>query len=43
MGGHHAALICALKNSGMYKTVSAFARISNPIKSSWGKKAFQDI
>ncbi|XP_034934655.1 S-formylglutathione hydrolase isoform X2 [Chelonus insularis] len=39
MGGH-GALICALKNPGMYKTVSAFAPISNPIECDWGKKAF---
>jgi len=39
MGGH-GALICALKNPGQYKTVSAFAPISNPILCSWGKKAF---
>lgn len=39
MGGH-GALICALKNPGLYKTVSAFAPISNPIKCKWGKKAF---
>ncbi|XP_017767580.1 PREDICTED: coiled-coil domain-containing protein 39 isoform X1 [Eufriesea mexicana] len=39
MGGH-GALICALKNPGLYKTVSAFAPISNPISCPWGKKAF---
>ncbi|XP_012288351.1 S-formylglutathione hydrolase [Orussus abietinus] len=39
MGGH-GALISALKNPGQYKTVSAFAPISNPIKCPWGKKAF---
>ncbi|XP_011312606.1 S-formylglutathione hydrolase [Fopius arisanus] len=39
MGGH-GALICALKNPGMYTTVSAFAPIGNPIESAWGKKAF---
>ncbi|CAH1183595.1 unnamed protein product [Phaedon cochleariae] len=39
MGGH-GALICALKNPGLYKSVSAFAPISNPIKSAWGHKAF---
>ena len=38
MGGH-GALICALKNPGLYKTVSAFAPISNPISSPWGRKA----
>ncbi|EFN80517.1 S-formylglutathione hydrolase isoform X2 [Harpegnathos saltator] len=39
MGGH-GALICALKNPGQYKTVSAFAPISNPTQCPWGKKAF---
>jgi len=39
MGGH-GALICALKNPGMYKSVSAFAPISNPIACPWGQKAF---
>ena len=40
MGGH-GALICALKNPGMYKSVSAFAPICNPIKAPWGQKAFR--
>jgi S-formylglutathione hydrolase len=39
MGGH-GALICALKNPGKYKSVSAFAPISNPINCPWGEKAF---
>lgn len=39
MGGH-GALICALKNPGLYKSVSAFAPISNPINCPWGIKAF---
>ncbi|KAK0179781.1 hypothetical protein PV327_005499 [Microctonus hyperodae] len=39
MGGH-GAIICALKNPGMYKSVSAFAPICNPIECDWGKKAF---
>lgn len=39
MGGH-GALICALKNPGMYKSVSAFAPISNPMNCPWGQKAF---
>ncbi|XP_076630955.1 S-formylglutathione hydrolase-like isoform X3 [Colletes latitarsis] len=39
MGGH-GALICALKNPGLYKTVSVFAPICNPILCPWGKKAF---
>jgi len=38
MGGH-GALICALKNPGLYQSVSAFAPISNPINCAWGKKA----
>ncbi|KAF5287560.1 hypothetical protein FQA39_LY15889 [Lamprigera yunnana] len=40
MGGH-GALICALKNPGLYKSVSAFAPLSNPSNSTWGKKAFK--
>lgn len=39
MGGH-GALICALRNPGMYKSVSAFAPICNPTKCPWGEKAF---
>jgi len=39
MGGH-GALICALKNPGKYKSVSAFAPISNPSVVPWGQKAF---
>ena len=39
MGGH-GALICTLKNPGMYRSVSAFAPICNPINCPWGKKAF---
>lgn len=39
MGGH-GALVCALKNPGLYKSVSAFAPISNPINCPWGQKAF---
>lgn len=39
MGGH-GALICTLKNPGMYRSVSAFAPICNPINCAWGKKAF---
>lgn len=39
MGGH-GALICALKNPGLYRSVSAFAPISNPTQCPWGKKAF---
>lgn len=39
MGGH-GALICSLKNPGMYKSVSAFAPISNPTQCNWGNKCF---
>eukprot|EP00062_Callorhinchus_milii_P007459 gi/632949082/ref/XP_007889951.1/ PREDICTED: S-formylglutathione hydrolase isoform X2 [Callorhinchus milii] len=39
MGGH-GALICALKNPGKYKTVSAFSPICNPMQCPWGQKAF---
>lgn len=39
MGGH-GALTLFLKNPGMYKSVSAFAPISNPVKCPWGEKAF---
>jgi len=40
MGGH-GALICFLKNPGLYKSVSAFAPICNPINCPWGQKAFE--
>lgn len=39
MGGH-GALVCSLKNPGLYKSVSTFSAISNPIQCPWGKKAF---
>lgn len=39
MGGH-GAMICAFKNPGMYKSVSAFSPICNPINCPWGVKAF---
>jgi len=39
MGGH-GALICALNNPGMYKSVSAFAPICNPVASGWGAGCF---
>lgn len=39
MGGH-GALICALKNPGMYQSVSAFAPICNPVVSGWGEGCF---
>lgn len=40
MGGH-GALICHLKNPGMYKCVSALAPICNPSQCPWGHKAFE--
>ncbi|XP_031638428.1 S-formylglutathione hydrolase [Contarinia nasturtii] len=40
MGGH-GALISALRCPGLYKSVSAFAPISNPIQCAWGQKAFK--
>jgi S-formylglutathione hydrolase len=39
MGGH-GALICALKNPGRYRSVSAFAPIATPSESALGIKAF---
>jgi S-formylglutathione hydrolase len=39
MGGH-GALTLFLKNPGMYKSVSAFAPIANPMNCPWGEKAF---
>jgi S-formylglutathione hydrolase len=39
MGGH-GALICALKNPGIYRSVSAFAPICNPMVCSWGQGCF---
>lgn len=39
MGGH-GALICALKNPDMYRSVSAFAPICNPMVCSWGQGCF---
>ncbi|WP_376695986.1 S-formylglutathione hydrolase [Wenzhouxiangella sp. EGI_FJ10305] len=39
MGGH-GALVCALRNPGRYRTVSAFAPICNPTRCDWGRKAF---
>lgn len=40
MGGH-GALVLALRNPGMYKSVSAFSPICNPSKVPWGIKAFE--
>ncbi|BAT96340.1 S-formylglutathione hydrolase [Vigna angularis] len=39
MGGH-GALTIYLKNQDKYKSVSAFAPITNPINCPWGQKAF---
>lgn len=39
MGGH-GALVCALRNPGRYKSLSAFAPICNPMAAPWGEKAF---
>jgi S-formylglutathione hydrolase len=39
MGGH-GALVCALKNPGLFRSVSAFAPISAPTRVPWGEKAF---
>jgi len=39
MGGH-GALVCALKNPGMFRSASAFAPICNPVQSGWGEGCF---
>lgn len=39
MGGH-GALVCAVKKTGFYKSVSAFSPIAAPSQVSWGEKAF---
>jgi len=39
MGGH-GALICAFKNAGMYRSVSAFSPICNPVNCGWGEGCF---
>ena len=39
MGGH-GALVCALRNPGRYRSLSAFAPISHALDSPWGQKAF---
>jgi S-formylglutathione hydrolase len=39
MGGH-GALVCALRNPGQYRSLSAFAPISAPSRCPWGVKAF---
>lgn len=38
MGGH-GALVLALRNPAVYKSVSAFAPICSPVRSPWGQKA----
>lgn len=38
MGGH-GALVCYLRNPGMYRSVSAFAPICHPSACGWGQKA----
>jgi S-formylglutathione hydrolase len=38
MGGH-GALVCYLRNPGMYQSVSAFAPICHPSECGWGQKA----
>ena len=40
MGGH-GALTIALKNPGVYRSVSAFSPIVAPMDVPWGQKAFQ--
>ena len=40
MGGH-GALVCALKNPGRYRSLSAFAPIAAPMRCPWGNKAFK--
>jgi S-formylglutathione hydrolase len=42
MGGH-GALVCALKNPGRYRAVSAFAPIVAPSQVPWGQKAFSKL
>jgi len=40
MGGH-GALICALKETGAYQSVSAFAPINHPSRCGWGQGCFE--
>jgi S-formylglutathione hydrolase len=40
MGGH-GALICALKNPGAFRSVSAFSPITNPLNCGWGQGCFE--
>jgi len=39
MGGH-GAMVCALRNPGRYRSISAFSPICNPMDCPWGEKAF---
>lgn len=39
MGGH-GALVCGLRNPDLFKSISAFAPVTNPIGCPWGQKAF---
>jgi S-formylglutathione hydrolase len=39
MGGH-GALVCALRNPGQYRSLSAFSPICAPTRCAWGTKAF---
>ncbi len=39
MGGH-GALTIGLKHPDLFKSISAFSPISNPISAPWGQKAF---
>jgi S-formylglutathione hydrolase len=39
MGGH-GALTCGLRNPDIFRSISAFAPIANPINCPWGQKAF---
>ncbi|MEE9452737.1 MAG: S-formylglutathione hydrolase [Gammaproteobacteria bacterium] len=41
MGGH-GALVLALRNSGVYRSISAFAPIVAPMQCAWGNKAFSN-
>jgi S-formylglutathione hydrolase len=39
MGGH-GALVCALRNPGTYRSVSAFAPVCHPVACGWGQGCF---
>jgi S-formylglutathione hydrolase len=41
MGGH-GALMCALRNPSLYRSVSAIAPIAAPMQAPWGVKAFSN-